>query len=97
MDKSIISEIKEITAIQVAKKQDAAKLNFPNLIDLIKIAAGRGESSLTLPEDRINEYDLKLLKEEGFRVMFIDKPKPKYPNEYKSLSCRDEKVWEIAW
>lgn len=94
----VIDEIKEITATNVAKKQDAAKLNFPSLIVIIKKAAALGESSCTVSENQMNEYDKHLLVSEGFRVNLIDRPKNKY-EEYKNIGqfLTSDKVWQISW
>lgn len=94
----VIDEIREITAEQVAKKQDAAKLNFPAIIEKMKSAAKFGDSSLRLPESGLNAYDLKLLREEGFNVYLIDEP---YTNnrlkEFDTYKQKPIKVWEIRW
>lgn len=94
---SIINEIKEITAQEVAKKQDAAKLNFPKLIEKIKFAAKRGESKTTIPQSEMNEYDRTLLQNEGFRVWLIDEPKSPYHDYKLDYTKETRKVWEISW
>ena len=96
----VIDEIKEITATNVAKKQNAAKLNFPNLVVIIKKAAGLGESECIVPESQMNEYDRALLVTEGFRVCLIDRPKSRY-EDYRMRGIGQglggDKVWQISW
>lgn len=91
----IIDEIKKITADQVAKKQDVAKLNYPKIIDKIKAQAALGFSSAKFPIYKINEYDKKLLEQEGFHV-WLSEEETKY-NDYKSIGYKPSKVWEISW
>jgi hypothetical protein len=96
----IIDEVREITAEQVAKKQDAARLNFTKIIEKIKTQASIGNSSCVLPEHEINEYDKKLLTQEGFVVRLIDEPIGKY--DYQRGISRDctgviKKIWQITW
>jgi len=93
----IIDEIREITAEAVAKKQDAAKINFPKLIETIRLKAPLG-SSCTFAEEMINEYDKKLLIAEGFTVSLIDKkPDPRY-EPYKEINrAFSIKLWEVRW
>lgn len=94
----IIDEVKEITANQVAKKQDAAKLNFPKIIEKIKAQASLGFSECIIQEFGLNEYDKKLLEAEGFCVRLVD-------NEYKKgydvlkpyKDQAQKKEWEITW
>lgn len=95
----IIEEIREITAQEVAKKQDAAKLNYPKIIEKIKAAAKRGLSECYLEEREINEYDRKMLEQDGFTSRLIDRSDT---DDYKSssyfrLSGLTGKVWVIKW
>lgn len=93
----LIDEINELTGNAVAKKQEAAKLNFPKLVEIIKSAAKLGNSECTVSISQMNEFDNKLLQDEGFRVSLVDKPRnyndaiaqynPNYPN----------KEWVIKW
>lgn len=69
----IIEEVKEITAAAVAKKQDAAKLNYPKLIEQIKRSAALGQSECRIDESQMNQYDRELLQKEGFTVSLIDR------------------------
>jgi hypothetical protein len=93
----IINEVKEITANAVAKKQDAAKLNFPKIIEEIKYAAALGDSQVTVSESRMNEYDKDLLQKEGFSVSLIDEPKSKWSYNDFMQSAYPKKVWQIRW
>lgn len=49
----IIDEVREITAQVVAKKQDAAKLNYPKVVDKIKAQASFGFSECKFCENGI--------------------------------------------
>jgi len=92
----VIDEIKEITAKVVAKKQDAAKLNYPKIIEKIKAAAALGFSECKIDESEMNEYDRTLLQTDGFRVYLSDKENK---DNYKAFSqfgiCSKE--WVIMW
>jgi len=92
----IIDEVKEITAKVVAKKQDAAKLNYPKIIEKIKVAAALGFSECKIDETGMNEYDRTLLQQEGFTTYLTDK---KNKDDYKAFSqyglCSKE--WVIRW
>lgn len=96
----VIDEIREITANEVAKKQDAAKLKFPKIIEKIKWSASRGESQLELNENEINEFDKKLLQQEGFSVSLTDAPRS---NKYEDIlnqaqyKFKSSKVWIVRW
>lgn len=90
----IIDEIRNITAEQVAKKQDDAKLNYPKIIEKIKIAANRGESFALINDNEMNEYDMKLLQKDGFTVYLTDEPKIKYKSDYFQSN---RKVWRVSW
>ena len=95
----IIDEIKEITAIAVAKKQDAAKLNYPKIIEKIKASAALGLSECRIEKYEMNEYDMELLKKEGFVVFLKDK---KRADDYKDLGSLVNlgmltKEWIISW
>ena len=96
----IIDEVKQLTANEVAKKQNAAKLNFPNVISKIKSQASLGCSKCILMVNEINEYDKKLLEQEGFRVCLIDKPYSQLEkHDYTDfIKQRDPlKYWEVSW
>ena len=99
---STISEIREITGNAVAKKQDAAKLNFPKIIEKIRFAAERGESEIYLSERECNEYDKELLTKEGFSVWYTTMPKYQWANDYdylkqQYLDGKGQKGWKISW
>lgn len=83
------------------KKQQAAVLNYPTIIEKIKAAAGRGDSEVQLSESLINEFDKKLLEADGFNVKLIDKPKERFdPQDYKRQIQQynpDTKIWVIKW
>lgn len=95
----VIDEVRSITAEEVAKKQDAAKLNFPNIIEKIKVAAKRGESECILPLPDMNEYDKKLLEQDGFIVYLQDRKPSLYEMQqhYSHLNTRLYKEWRITW
>lgn len=95
----IIDEVKEITANQVAKKQDAAKLNFPNIIEKIKAQAALGNSICLISTSDMNEYDKSLLVSEGFRVSLIDQPKDRYDayNARAQYIPKNDKIWQVTW
>lgn len=92
----IIDEIKEITATVVAKKQDAAVLNYPKIISQIKSAAELGQSECKIDESRMNEYDRNLLQADGFIVHLVDK---RNKDDYKAFSQFgvSSKEWVIKW
>lgn len=92
---SIIGQIRKITANAVAKKQDAAKLNYPKIIERITNAATRGESFLFLRESECGEYDKQLLEKDGFKVWYTDMPQSKY--DKMQYLQREEKGWRISW
>jgi len=94
----VIDEIKEITANAMAKKQDAAKLNFPKIIEKIKKAAETGESFCKISTHEMNEYDKYLLVAEGFSVSLIDRQN-KYGDQYSlaQLLPQSDKEWVIKW
>ncbi len=95
----IIEEVKEITAAAVAKKQDAAKLNYPKLIEQIKRSAALGQSECHIDESQMNQYDRELLQKEGFTVSLIDRlNKDKY-EDFMKLSGHfiPGKEWVIKW
>ena len=93
----VIDEIKEITAVAVYKKQDAAKLNFPKIMEHIKAAAANGHSECRIDSFHMNEYDKRLLQEEGFTVTLVDK-KFDRQDDYKLLSqFISSKEWVIRW
>jgi len=98
----LIDKIKGITAVAVAKKQDAAKLNFPSIVEKIEQAAELGESSITIPMENMNTYDQALLTAEGFICVLTDKPVA--PSDTKQLlsqyvegNVKIKKVWLIRW
>ena len=92
----VIDEVREITAKVVAKKQDAAKLNYPKIIQKIKTAAALGFSECKLEETEMNEYDRQLLQQDGFSSYLTDK---KNKDDYKAFTqfgiCSKE--WIIKW
>lgn len=93
----VIDEIKEITAVAVSKKQDAAKLNFPKIMEHIKAAAANGHSECRIDSLQMNEYDRRLLQEEGFTVTLVDKTFDRH-DDYKLLSqFISSKEWVIRW
>lgn len=98
----VIDEIRELTATEVAKKQDAAKNNYPTIIEKIKLAASCGVSHCVLRETEMNEYDKRLLEADGFKVYLEDKPrdwKNKMDNigDYIGQQYKDKKEWRITW
>lgn len=92
----IIDEVKAITANEVAKNQDAAKLNFPALIDRIKVVAALGESECIVPLSQMNEYDKKLLTDEGFMVSLLDIDK-RFDDISAYSRQSPKKEWIIRW
>lgn len=94
----VIDEIREITAKEVAKKQDAAKLNYPKIIEKIKAAANRGFSQCLLEAHEMNEYNRKLLQQEGFSSQLIDKlNKNEYSGAFRFDLNITSKEWVIKW
>ena len=94
----VIDEIKEITAVAVSKKQDAAKLNFPKIMEHIKAAAANGHSECRIDSLQMNEYDRRLLQEEGFNVSLVDKARGDYEEHYILLGqFISSKEWVIRW
>lgn len=96
-DMKIIDEIRQITGDAVAKKQDAAKLNYPKIIEDIKLAAQRGESSTTISVSRMNEYDKQLLEKDGFFVRLQDVKRHPYENFTGISQYTTLKEWLIQW
>ena len=96
METNILNEIKEITAAMVVKKQDAAKLNFPKIIEIIKVAANKGDSECRITQSGMNEYDMKLLTTEGFRVTLVTAMKRAY-DAMRQYNPENEKEWLIQW
>lgn len=92
----LIDEVKEITANEIAKKQDAAKLNFPKIIKEIKAQAALGSSSCIIPIYDMNEYDKKLLEQEGFFVYMEEKEKTGF-EKYDYVKQQPIRVWKITW
>lgn len=91
----IIDEIKQITADQVAKKQDAAKINYPKIIDKIKAQAAIGQSTCKLSIHEMNEYDKKLLENDGFSVRLTEEmSNSKYDFIPQKIPI---KIWQISW
>lgn len=92
----VIDEIRSMTANEVAKKQDAAKLNYPKIIEKIKIQAALGCSYCTLSLYELNEYDKKLLEQEGFSVWLTENTSRDY-NALADYKAKPLKIWEIKW
>lgn len=92
---SIIAEVQAITADQVAKKQDTAKINFPKIIDKIKAQAALGNSEAILNVSEMNEYDKNLLEAEGFVVRLREREKVYDPlPQYQKFQSKE---WRITW
>lgn len=97
----VIDEVKSLTANAVAKKQDAAKLNFPTIIEKIKVRAAKGSSQLSFSTNELNEYDKRLLEQEGFKVSLEDRPKSGLDiytkiAQYNPLHDTP-KIWVVKW
>lgn len=92
-----IEKIRKIRDEQVAKKQDSARLNFPKILEKIESQARLGFSELELNVSEINEYDKKLLEEEGFRVHLGDIPKSSYEALDFYRKFGPTKKWIIRW
>lgn len=95
----IIDDIRSITGDAVAKKQEAAKLNFPKIIEKIKKTAEIGESHIYLSEYEVNTFDKELLEKEGFSVWYTDMPTPKWAVDAYKAQYLDgkQKGWKISW
>lgn len=93
----IIDEVKELTAVAVSKKQDAAKLNYTKIISQVKLAAERGESECRIDSTQMNEYDRQLLQKDGFSVNLVDKPYQNRDDFYKIAQFISSKEWVIKW
>lgn len=93
----IINEIKQITETAMAKKQDAARLNFPNIIAKIKRVAETGESFCKISTSEMNEYDRALLVTEGFSVQLIDRKRDNYESSLAQYIPQSDKEWVIKW
>lgn len=95
---SILEEVKQITAEQVSKKQDAAKLNYPKIIEKIKTAAAKGFSECIFSLSEINEYDKTLLQNDRFIVNLIDIPKDNYYLQSNAVGQQIfDKQWQVCW
>lgn len=92
-----IDEIRSITANAVAKKQDAAKMNYPKLLEKIRSAAQMGESSCRLSLNQMNEYDKALLEKEGYRVILANIEHNDYKRKYLDNVLNPSKEWKINW
>lgn len=95
--KKVIDEVRAITEEQVAKKQDAAKMNFPNIIEKIKTAASMGETFCIVQTNQMNVYDKALLIAEGFGVSLVDKKITRYDLAAQFNPLAELKEWRIAW
>jgi hypothetical protein len=97
----LIDRVKAITADAVAKKQDEAKENFPNLIKKITDAAGVGNSEIRIIESCINQFDKKLLEAEGFYVSLVDRIRRPYDDiagiGQGIRGVVSNKEWLIKW
>lgn len=95
----IVDQIREITAEAVAKKQDAARLNFPKIIERAKAAAARGDSHVLIPVSEMNEHDVKLLAVENIKAVLIDRPQKRYDpyDMIRQYIPQDDKVWKVSW
>jgi hypothetical protein len=93
----ILKEIQGITSEQCVKKQDKARMNFPALIEKIKSAANNGDSSIIISTYEMNEFDKKLLEDEGFKVYLIDRPRSRYDGLLQYDPSDNKKSWEIKW
>lgn len=93
----LLKEASQLTADAVARKQDAAKLNYPNLAERIKEAAATGASECIVPLSMMGEYDKKLLQDEGFSVSLQDVYHD--PQDYKAqyFDKKRQKEWVIRW
>lgn len=94
----IIDEVREITSRAVSKKQDAAKLNYPHLIEKIKTSAQSGESFCYIGISSMNEFDKKLLEQDGFVVSLIDLDIKDYERSLAQyIPSTPKKQWKIKW
>jgi len=89
----IIDEIREITALVVSKKQNAAVLNYPKIISQIRSAAESGLSECKIDSAKMNEYDRSLLQTDGFTVRLVDKESK---DRYQQFDA-PKKEWVIRW
>ena len=98
---SLLQEVRKATQDEVAKKNDAAKLNFPKIVEKIKEAASEGFSKAIISVTEMNEYDKKLLVSEGFTVNLRDIAKD-YSHPIQFMQQRTDysaptKEWVISW
>jgi len=93
----IIDEVREISSQKKAEKQKNSEQNYPQLIEEIKRAAGRGETRCEFGESKIDQYSKKLLEADGFSVYATTKTvKP----DYKSLAQylpENDSIWVVSW
>lgn len=98
-NKSLIQEIRDITAVEVAKRTADAKTNFPKIVEQIRGYAGKGLSECMVPTTQMNEYDKNLLTAEGFTISLVDTAKEVY-SQYAALTSfkpAQDKIWKIKW
>jgi len=95
----IVDQLREITAEAVAKKQDAARLNFPKIIERAKAAAARGDSHVLIPVSEMNEHDARILAAENINAVLIDRPIERYDrsDSLRQYIPQDDKVWKVSW
>lgn len=91
----IFDEIRKITSEKMAEKQTSSEQNYPKLIEKIKRAAERGDTSCIFDEYEIDQYSKKLLEADGFHVWATSRTSDK--NDYLAQRRKPESIWEVRW
>lgn len=90
----ILNDVRAISSAKVAEKQEAAKNNYPKLIEKIKTAASFGNTNCELRENEVDQYSKRLLEQDGFSVYATTKRE----NSKYDFGFRTEViVWVISW
>jgi len=92
----ILDEVRAISSDAIAKKQDSAKVNLPQLIEDIKKAAALGKTECIFRQHEIDQYAKKLLEAEGFRVYSTTRAPLSY-DKLSYLPKEPEPVWQVTW
>jgi hypothetical protein len=93
-----LNEIKILTEIAVSKKQGEAVLNYPKIKDKIKACANAGASECKITLSGMNEFDMKLLKDDGFNVHLADiQISSRGYSEQLGQYNPEKKQWVIKW
>ncbi len=91
----LFDEVRKIASEKMAEKQKSSEQNYPKLIEKIKRAAERGDTSCIFEEYEIDQYSRKLLEVDGFRVWITTRIPDR--NDYLAQRKKSESIWEVSW